>query len=404
MSIFKQIIILFIASLSLMIFVSNETNAITQSKIELLLKEKYQQSSVELFKYLSNNDKNGLNKKLKELNFSVIDEFKSHLLTSTVIYENTTSFGEIKILLDKNERYLLFLSYLDETLLVQDMAQEENFSQKSFLGYLIFADIFILGVIFLLILKILFPLKKISKNIKEFGDGNLHVRMENLGHNELGELTHTFNDMAENIEALIHARQRLLRDIGHELRTPIAKSKLALEMIGEGKYQKILKRAIVQIDEMTGELLNIEKLNANVDDLVITTFNVETLISEALSKLFMEDETAFDMVIDENFNITADLNYLSIALKNLMDNALKYATQKPIVIEVKGRTIFVKSQGVKLEHDLAFYCEAFAQGDNSRNQEGFGLGLSIVKKILDKHGFKMSLTCKEGWNSFNMVL
>lgn len=402
MSIFKKVLILFIVSLCLMLFVSNETNKITQSKIEILLTEKYQQASSELFTYLSNNDKIGLNKKLESLNFSVVGEVEAHLLTSKAIYTSVTSFGEIKILLDENKRYLLFLSYLDETLLVQDRSQEESFLEKDFLGYLIFADIFILGIIFLLILKILYPLKKISKNIQKFGEGALHVRMEDLGKNELGELTKVFNAMADNIEALVDSRQRLLGDIGHELRTPIAKSKIALEMIEEGKYQKILKKAISQIDEMTKELLNIEKLNANVDALKMESFNIETLIAEAFSKLLIEDETLVDIHIEENFDIHGDLNYLSIALKNLIDNALKYTTQKPIVIEVKGRTISVKSQGEALEHDLLFYCEAFSQGDNSRNQEGFGLGLGIVKKILDKHGFELILTCKDGWNSFSI--
>jgi len=133
------------------------------------------------------------------------------------------------------------------------------------------------------------------------------------------------------------------------------------------------------------------------------TFNIETLIAEAFSKLLIEDETLVQINIEENFDIHGDLNYLSIALKNLIDNALKYTTQKPIVIEVKGRTLAVKSQGEALEHDLEFYCEAFSQGDNSRNQEGFGLGLGIVKKILDKHQFELILTCKDGWNSFSII-
>ncbi|MEJ2373039.1 MAG: sensor histidine kinase, partial [Sulfurimonas sp.] len=68
-----------------------------------------------------------------------------------------------------------------------------------------------------------------------------------------------------------------------------------------------------------------------------------------------------------------DLNYLSIALKNLIDNALKYTTQKPVYIIVKDGSILVKSKGEKLDKPLEFYCEDFTQGDNSRNQKGYGL-------------------------------
>lgn len=403
MSIFIKVVILFLVSLSLMIVVSNQTNTITQSKIEILLKEKYKQASNELFTYFSNNDKMSLAKKLDALNFRVISPVSpQQLLAYDVIYENITSFGEIKILRDSKKRYVLFMRYLDETLLAQDSSQEESFLEKDFLGYLIFADISILVIIFLLILKILSPLKKMSHDMQRFGDGALHVRMNDLGKNELGTLARAFNGMAENIEALIHSRQRLLRDVGHELRTPIAKAKFALEMLPTSQYANILKKAIVQIDEMTAELLSIEKLNAKNSLLKSEKFNTETLVLESLSKLAIEDENWVEVQMLETFDITGDLNYLSIALKNLIDNALKYTSQKPIIIEVTAHCIAVKSQGEPLEHTLEYYCEAFVQADNSRGQVGFGLGLSIVKKILDAHGLRLSLTCKEGWNSFSI--
>lgn len=385
-----------------MVFVSKETSAITQSKIELLLKEKYEQASNQLFKHLSNNDKLALDKTLEELNFNLLDDKQASLENSKIVHESITSFGEVKIYLDHHERYLLFLSYLDESLLVQDMSQDERLWEKQRLEYLIFADISILVIIFLLMLKILLPLKKMSKNIQSFGEGALHVRMKDFGRDELGELSATFNAMAGNIEALIEARQRLLRDIGHELRTPIAKSKLALEMIPQGKYQKMLQKAIFQIDEMTSELLSLEKLNANTSHLNYEIFSTQTLIFEALSLMFIEDESTVRVMADEDFAISADLHYLSIALKNLIDNALKYSTQKPIVIEVVDYCIWVRSAGEALEHDLDYYCQVFAQGDNSRTQEGFGLGLSIVRKILDRHGFVLQLTCRDGWNSFGI--
>lgn len=383
-----------------MLFVSRETNQLTQAKIEMLLKEKYLQASTELFRDLANNDQTALTKRLQSFNFELIAESQSVLEGSKTIYEKSSSFGEVKILMDTKGRYLLLMSYLDESLLVRDRAQQEGFYHLDTVSYLIFADIFVLVVTFLMVIKLIFPLKQIALTLQKFGEGALHVRMQHFGSNELGKLSDTFNAMASNIEALILSRQRLLRDIGHELRTPLAKSKLALEMLGEGKYQTSLKKAISQIDELTKELLDIERLNANMEQLNVSTFNAETLISESLSRALIEDESLVELHIEDSFEIKGDLNYLSIALKNLIDNALKYTTQKPIVIEVQERTISVKSRGEALEHSLEYYCEPFAQGDDARGVEGFGLGLSIVKKIVQKHGFGFELTCKEGWNSF----
>lgn len=386
-----------------MLFVSKETSALSDAKIEMLLKEKYLQASTELFRDLSNNDQSALSKKLQAFDFEVILEPQDVLLHARVVHEKNSSFGEVKIVHDAKGRYLLWMRYLDERLVVYDKMQEENLLHQGRVTYVIFADIFVLIVIFLLILKLLFPLRQIASILQTFGEGALHVRMKRFGSKELNKLSDTFNAMASNIEALVLSRQRLLRDIGHELRTPLAKSKLALEMLGESKYQQSLKKAISQIDELTKELLDIERLNANMEQLRLIHFSAETLIFESLSRAFVEDETLVELHINDSFEIEGDVNYLSIALKNLIDNALKYTTQKPIVIDVHDHTISVKSRGKALEHSLEYYCEPFAQGDDARGAQGFGLGLGIVKKIVQRHGFSLSLTCKEGWNSFTIT-
>ncbi|MDO8453770.1 MAG: HAMP domain-containing protein, partial [Sulfurimonas sp.] len=315
MSIINKVILLFAISFSLMIFVSNETNKLTQTAIEKLLKEKYIQVSDELFTYLSNNDTANLQKKLTELNFKTIEDKKHSFDASTVLYEYKTELSIIKILKHEDNTYLLYMKYLDDDILVMDGSQDEIFKDKEFLNFMILADIMILIILCLIILKMIYPLKEISKSIKKFGEGNYGLRINILSNDEIGELSKTFNSMALNIEELITSRQRLLRDIGHELKTPISKSKLAIEMIEESKYKKILKKALSQMDEMTNELLYIEKLSANQHKLNFEKFNCETLISESLSKLFIEDETSVEVLIESNFEIHADLNYLSIALK-----------------------------------------------------------------------------------------
>ena len=404
MSIFTKVLILFLLSLTLMIFVSNETNKLTQNTIETLLIEKYIQISGELFNYLANNDHDSLQKKIEELDLEVVEDKKHYLDVSKTIYNYETPLSAIKIMKYSDNKYLLYMNYLDDDVLIKNLIQDKNLQEEDFLSYLILADILILVILFFIILKMIYPLQHMSQSIKKFGEGNYSSRIEIASNDEIGKLATTFNAMASNIEELIISRQRLLRDIGHEIKTPITKSKLAIEMIEESKYKKLLKKALEQMDDMTNELLYIEKLNANQYSLKLVSFNVETLLSEALSKLLIEDETLINISVKSNFEIKADLNYLSIAVKNIIDNALKYSLEKPILIEVEDNEILIKSKGEKLEKSLDFYCEAFSQGDDSREQKGYGLGLNLVKQILDKHHYELSYFYENEYNVFVIQL
>ena len=395
MSIFTKLLLLFLASLGVMFFVGKETHSLAKTNIEALLREKYLQASNELFKDLANNDMVAFQKKLDAWGFESVP-YDIYEQKARRIYEEQSSFGEITVYEDAQGYYTLLLRYLDEPLLVRVKNQEEYFDQQARLGYLIDADVALLVVIFLLIAKLLLPLKTMTQTLKRFGEGDLHVRMSQQGSNELGRLVESFNAMASNIENLLSSRERLLRDIGHELRTPLAKSKLALEMMPSNPHQKILQKAIFQIDRLTNELLQIERLGANMAEFKTERFEVETLLSEALTKLMIEDESLLEIHIEDSFTIEGDLNYLAIALKNLIDNALKYAVHLPVVIDVQNRTIAVKNQGEALSRPLAYYCEPFVRGNDARDGTGFGLGLSIVQKILQKHGFLLRQDYREG--------
>jgi len=402
MSIITKVSILFLISLSLMLFVSNKTEQLTQETLESLLKEKYIQVSDELFGYLADNDISALNKKLQELKLSRVENKEHNIDASKVLYQYESDLSSIKILEDEDNKFLLHMSYLDDDILVVDRSQNKNFQEMEFVNYLILADILILVILFLIILKMIYPLKNIAKNIKEFGDGEYSKRVYIVSNDEIADVAKTFNMMATNIEELILSREALLRDMGHELKTPIAKSKIALEMIEDSKYKEILSRALSQIDEMVSELLDLEKLNANRYELKKQKFSCETLISESLARLYIEDETLVDVSIKSNFEIDGDLNYLITALKNLIDNALKYSTSKPIFVVAEDENISVKSKGEKLEKPLKFYCEAFTQGDNSRNQVGYGLGLSLVKRVLDRHEVVLLYGYDNGYNIFSI--
>lgn len=395
MSISKKISILFIISFILMSIIGFWIDNINEKRVNDLITEKYLKIGNELFSSMDNKEK--INALIEKYNLKALTSIP-YSKSETLYYKKLT-FGFISILKGSFEdEFIIHINFLDETLIFKT-PDESNINEQLQLNALIFLDIFLLVCIFIYILKLLSPLKKITGEIKNFANGDLTARIHINSNDEIGTLAKTFNTMASSLETLIITREELLRDIGHELRTPIAKGKFAIEKIDDFSQKELLKKIFNDLERLTNELIELEKLNSSPLDL--TTFSVETLIVESLSRLYIEDESKIQIHISSDFNIHADLNYLTIVLKNLIDNALKYATALPIEIEVSNHGLRVCNQGAKLSKELEYYLKPFTQELSQR--DGFGLGLSIVKKIMDKHQFDLNYTYKEGKNCFEMI-
>ena len=401
MSIFTKVTILFCVSIILMFYLSTQTDKITNEKIELVHKEKYIQASKELFKYLINGDLTRLNNRAQELQYEVQNRVFDK---EKIIYEKNISFG--KILIYKSEDvYYLYMKYFDDEFVFYDNAQTKEIEQKKSLNYLIIADISLLIVIFVLIIKMLTPLKGISNAMEKFGKGEYTFRLKQSKQNdEIAKVSNQFNIMAASLEALIHSRTQLLNDISHELKTPISKAMLSLELIEDSKYKKILKKAILQIDNLTEELLDIERLNSKHLKLDMQVYGMDTILFEAISKMLIDDEKELDVEMINLFTCKVDLNYMSMAVKNLVDNAIKYKSSGKVEIVIDRNKIEIKNRGEALKKGLDFYLQSFTQEDNSRNIKGYGLGLNLVKRVLDYHDFKLEYRHENEYNVFSVLV
>jgi two-component system OmpR family sensor kinase len=242
------------------------------------------------------------------------------------------------------------------------------------------------------------PIKNITSKMISFSKGNLSSRIQVSSNDEIGTLANSFNTMAGSIQELIKTREVLLRDIGHELRTPIAKGKFAMEKIEDFSQKELLKRIFSDLEILTNDLIELEKLNSNT--LNLSNFSVETLILETLNKLYIEDDSKVNVIIDNNFILEADLGYLSTAVKNIVDNAFKYTTTFPITIKAHNNEISIINQGDKLSNTLEHYLKPFVQ--EAPQRDGFGLGLSIVQKVIKKHHFTLSYAHLQGDNIFKV--
>lgn len=243
-------------------------------------------------------------------------------------------------------------------------------------------------------------LAKLNNGILQLLNNNEQkIQLDISKNNELNEITNNFNQYLKHKDQIIHSREELLRNISHELKTPITKGKFLIEKIKDKSNTITVKNindVFYDIEELISKLLQRDRLNFIT--LENSTFKVSTLILESLAKLSIDKESDININIEDDFEIQGDIYYLTMAVKNLIDNAIKYSTQLPIIIKTSNKTLFIQNNSRKLSHDLIYYLQPFTKEPNQ--QQGHGLGLNIVNKILQIHTLKLHYKYKKPHNIF----
>ncbi|MDD2829908.1 MAG: ArsS family sensor histidine kinase [Sulfuricurvum sp.] len=399
MSIFTKITVLFLISLTLMVGIGYKIDTINTEKYESIVQQKYLLDGRKIFGWMSTSSADELKDKFRTLNLVTIAPMPS----SQIIMSQSHTFGVFEILKDKEIGYILHIRYFDDNIYLLDTTLKEGLREGWILNALVAADIVVLAIIFMVILRMLAPLRSLTGSMRRFAHGEYHSRSNLNSHDEIGEVARSYNEMAQTIENMIRSREELLRDVGHELRTPIARGMFALEELNDSSARETLKHSFKELDQLTQELLEIEKLQAT-DTIKSESFSAETLVVEALSKLFLSDESNILVNIKDNFTLNGDLQYLSLALKNLLDNALKYSDQLPIRLEVVTNRISVFNHGKALEKEFSHLLTPFTREEGSRTTQGFGLGLNIVSKIIAKHHFALTYDYNSGEHCLSIIV
>lgn len=360
-------------------------DAVVESKIEYLV-----EASKEIISHI-NNEKN-LKIIYDKYTLTPIDEdaFINHK-----VLEIGHTFGKVEIFEEILEFYLK-IDYLDRVVFLK-LKEDESVSDLKTLGLILFLDIGILILIYIVVLKILAPIKNISKEIENFSEGDFSTRVQTKTKDEVADLANSFNNMASTIENFIKTREELLRDVGHEFKTPIAKGKFALENLEESESKEIIKKSFSTLENLTEQIIEIEKLNYK--DLEKSEFTFETLFLESVSSLIL-NEDSLDLKIKSEKKINGDLYYLSVALKNLIENGMKYSDDSFVEVVYTGESIVIKNSGEPLTKAIEYYLKPFTRESKERDKKGFGLGLSIVAKILEKHKFQLNYSYENGKNIF----
>jgi two-component system OmpR family sensor kinase len=360
-------------------------------------------SRVSLIKLLNSPVDEKFERDLKIYKMKVIKDdktIKDVLKHGEILQTISARIGRSSIIYFKKNNYLLIESVTKKAVLLFD---------KGFVPYrnqiltirIIFGSILLLllGAYIWTIRKIK-PIKKIKKEIDKFASGNLDIELNLKTDDEIAEVGQAFSHAVGEIKKLNNSRKLFLRNIMHELKTPITKGRITAEMIEEGKQKQRLISVFEKLESLLNEFIQIEQITVDKSFTNKEIVSVKEIIDEAINIAMVKEEN-YKIEIKENYEIKVDKKLFSLAVKNLLDNGIKYSKDDFVKIVVFENSISFYSTGEPLKEELSYYTEPFTQ-ENGKAKNGFGLGLYIVDNILKAHNLRLLYLHENGENIFRI--
>lgn len=275
---------------------------------------------------------------------------------------------------------------------------------------------------FFLMRRALRPLSDMAEATRRISTGDYDARVEIASSDEVGRLGQAFNSMADSLQRVEKLRKTMVSDLAHELRTPLTNVRGYLEGLSDGvvspsrETHAILEQEILRLVRLVEDLNQLTKADAaeaylrrepvDLADLVeqVIALNRPDFESRCISIATMFDESAV--------KVSADRDKLLQVLRNLIQNAWQYAPdggafRVSVERTPEGvRASFANSGGQIAAEDLPFIFERFYRGEKSRSREsgGAGIGLTIVKQLIEAHGGQVGAECSGGETRFWFTL
>lgn len=255
-------------------------------------------------------------------------------------------------------------------------------------------------------LYILKPFKKLMFSINKVSQGDFSHYIEVSSKSEFKDLADAFNNMTKKIQEMINQKQRLIADVSHELRSPLTRMRLGLEILSKDPLGRVkyIDKSITEIESLNSmieSILEISKLELDNKVLNLEVTELKSFLEEQINKnqiLFDEHRIKINIVNSEKpYKVFIDKNLFERAISNIFSNVVKYSPKNSfvqIILDKNDKNILIsikdKGLGVK-EDELEKIFETFYRTDDSRSRKtgGTGLGLSIVKKIIESHSGKV---------------
>ncbi len=292
-----------------------------------------------------------------------------------------------RIMVINNDRFKLIL-------------ENKNKAKYPIKRAIIFSIIFFLIImLYLWIMKSLRPLSELKSKIQTFSKGNLDIECKSDKQDEIAEVANEFDHAVTMIRELLQSRQLFLRAIMHELKTPIAKGRLISEMLDDEKNKFRMHSIFERLNLLIDEFAKIEKITSKNFDLTIKPYKMSDLVEASIDLLMVENpQRLMTTHVDHDYTVDVDFELYTLVLKNLLDNGIKYSTDKHITIIIDNNQLQIINKAQALNEPLENYFKPF-----HTSKKGLGLGLYIVKSILDIHKMELKYDHKDGKNIFMVI-
>jgi signal transduction histidine kinase len=244
-------------------------------------------------------------------------------------------------------------------------------------------------------------LEALQRGVQRWGEGDLSVRVAEDGQDEVADLSNRFNAAAARIEELVRSHKSLLANASHELRSPLTRIRMSLELMGERPNPAAkaeISRNIGELDQLIDEILLASRLDAHEADMgTIETIDLTGLAAEECARVDAE----LDVAPQTDGNVRGVPRLLRRAIRNLLENARRYgAGDIGVTLDTRGRQALLavndRGPGVPAALRERIFEPFYRLPGASEREGGVGLGLALVKSIVERHGGSVRCEAREG--------
>lgn len=337
-------------------------------------------------------------------NISQLQDYKNHLEKMedyNCLYRVNKEF----VVVEKNDNGTLYYIF--------NMFNEHSLFQNALMYILV--GIFLIGsFIFLIVADVIVkPIKRLTKATNSVGHGNYDVQVNYYGKDELATLSKSFNSMAKRLVKVEENRQKFISDVSHEFQTPLTSIQgfakiLTAEQLNDDqrrRYGGIILEQAIRLSTLSKNMMQLTLLEG--DDLQLEKKRY-SLINQLQRVINMQQELAAEKKVDivtefpkGDVLIVADEDRMEQVFINLVNNAVKYTLEEDVITIIVKKNLMdievsIEDTGIGMSQEaLQHIYDRFFRADRSRSIRGNGLGLSIVKRIIDLHNFKISVESQE---------